>query len=234
MENEPKKHKKNCCVYSNTGRLVLFCVVVVITLSGCDQLPAGTEVIEVDVQDDRVERMYDCGMEDFSVVINVTDTYYCSGSVVSNKEATICYDKKGIYKHGVTPEYLVSYNSTHIVYTHPAISSESKRVCRPTQKFNITISGKSDVYDFSNFGKCKLSLSDMSLTCDNMEDGNADGKCQSGESCAKFKLENSKIERYVKNSREDFVKEDISFVKAELLPQKEEKVLVENEKILAK
>jgi len=49
------------------------------------------------------------------------------------------------------------------------------------------------------------------VICDSKYDGNNDGICQSGESCVKFVVTQDKVERYLKNSQEEFTAEDESF-----------------------
>jgi|SRR3989344_4360449 len=49
------------------------------------------------------------------------------------------------------------------------------------------------------------------VICDSKFDGNGDGICTSGESCQKFVIDGPTIEKYEKNSREDYVESDDSY-----------------------
>ncbi len=62
--------------------------------------------------------------------------------------------------------------------------------------------------------KCSFNQEGGSLVavCDSLFDGNGDGICQSGESCQKFVINGNSVEKFEKNSRDDFVKDDDSFV----------------------
>jgi hypothetical protein len=51
----------------------------------------------------------------------------------------------------------------------------------------------------------------VTVVCDSKYDGNGDGICTSGESCMKFIVNGSNVEKYKKNSRNGFVSGDSSY-----------------------
>ncbi|MEA2036036.1 MAG: hypothetical protein U9O94_00900 [Nanoarchaeota archaeon] len=93
----------------------------------------------------------------------------------------------------------------------------SEKVCTP-KAFEITKETADVVTEtgritFEEWGECSYETGDIDITviCDSQYDGNNDGICQSGESCAKFVVTQDKVERYLKNSQDEFTKEDDSF-----------------------
>ena len=72
--------------------------------------------------------------------------------------------------------------------------------------------------EYGDWGKCSYAGQGEGIlvTCDSKYDGNNDGICQSGETCAQFRINKGGMHKVMKNSRHDFVEEDESFFLEEL------------------
>ncbi len=97
------------------------------------------------------------------------------------------------------------------------IIPHSEKIC--TQKaFEITKEAADVVTEkgrinFKEWGKCFYEKQEdgIIVICDSKYDGNNDGICQSGESCVKFIVTPDKVEKFLKNSQDEFTAEDESF-----------------------
>jgi len=96
------------------------------------------------------------------------------------------------------------------------IIKRSEQVCKD-KELQFSIDKQTTVEDYKinygNWGKCSTSKENNNLVviCDSKLDGNNDGKCQSGESCVKFKVSKNSITRFLKNSQEAFTEDDDTF-----------------------
>ena len=98
----------------------------------------------------------------------------------------------------------------------------TEKVCTPkafeiTKETADTVTEKGMI-NFKEWGKCSYEKQENGITviCDSKYDGNNDGICQSGESCIKFIVTADKVEKFLKNSKEEFTAEDESFFLKEL------------------
>lgn len=102
------------------------------------------------------------------------------------------------------------------------IIPHSERVCTPKafeiEKETADIVTEKGRINFKDWGKCSYQTEEDNLIviCDSQYDGNNDGICQSGESCVKFVVTADKVEKFLKNSQEEFTAEDESFFLEEL------------------
>lgn len=115
--------------------------------------------------------------------------------------------------------------------TGEEVLNKNKTTCRPNEKFEITINDEKTTLrkqiDYSDFGPCIYEEVDNCLvvTCQSKYDGANDGVfhgCKSGTSCQKFEICNGEVKTYYKNSRNDFVEEDPTFVVPKLVAKEVE------------
>ncbi len=97
------------------------------------------------------------------------------------------------------------------------IIPHSKEECTPkafeiTKELGAVVTERGRI-NFKEWGECSYETGEdnIIIICDSQYDGNNDGICQSGESCVKFIVTQNKVERYLKNSQEEFTEEDDSF-----------------------
>ena len=107
-----------------------------------------------------------------------------------------------------------SYNYTCLTDTKTV--EKNKEICRDKEfQFTIDKPLKVETYklEYGDWGMCTYMPGDevLTITCDSRYDGNNDGICTSGESCILFIVTKNRVDRYVKNSRDDFVIHDESF-----------------------
>src|SRR3989338_2899377 len=83
----------------------------------------------------------------------------------------------------------------------------------------VSRSCRKEFYDVGNVRlnvdgyNCAFNRSGRKLVamCDSVYDGNGDGVCQSGESCQKFVINGDSVQKFEKNSLNDFVENDEFF-----------------------
>ena len=152
-------------------------------------------------------------------LVEYNNTYLCAKVIVElidNKTILVCYRRNADKGMWFVNNSDISLNKTK----HETIIYE--RMTKKVRKKEIVKSCKKiEVYDFTNgksyktvnmtrFGKC--TITDKSeIVCDSKKDGNADGKCKSGESCVKCKIVNDELQCYKKNSKKTFSKVDNTF-----------------------
>jgi len=124
-----------------------------------------------------------------------------------------------IWELNKTGKIFVKENNTWYNATNFISVIKYRLECKNIQKFNITIGNKTEDVDFRSFGNCKIDKE--CIICDSNVDGNADGICQSGESCIKNCYDKGTLVSLQKNSRNDFVITDKSFSKylTKLIPK---------------
>jgi hypothetical protein len=132
----------------------------------------------------------------------------CQGESIT----TICDDEpinKTCHEETKYHEYRCKTGTNIIPHSEKICAQKAFEITKETADV-VTEKGR---INFKEWGECSYEQegNDITIICDSKYDGNDDGICQSGESCVKFVVTHDKVERFLKNSQDEFTKEDESF-----------------------
>ena len=136
----------------------------------------------------------------FSQVTECETIDYFEKVITYHNYSIPCNDINGTCKE---PFYIITTRNSSLV---PAQREE----CKLVEKYSFTVNKSAEEKDFTAFGACKVDGN--TLICDSRDDGNADGVCQSGETCVTYELDNGSLTVTEDKDALDFVKNKIPVV----------------------
>jgi len=162
------------------------------------------EVVDV-IRRSRIEQNVECHKDADIVYIDTTETTESNCNIVKSVVEKRNNNEKLVDTIDIGNEksILSVIHSTRYEY-------EYRDVCSLIPVFNISYDDSDEMVNFSSFGNCQTD--GKCILCDHYLDGNQDRECDSGEHGIMWCIETDGLHKYLKNTKNEFVATDETFV----------------------
>jgi hypothetical protein len=189
---------------------IRFLLIIVVILAALSLIVYSVSTMVQVTDDIRLEDVKDCTTNYWN------ETEHIYGNCESTVTERICEDTTTNTSCSTQERTIVSE-----CIKETKITEKSKETCVDKElRIAVNKALKDENYrlNYEGWGKCSYSAIDETLMviCDSEFDGNGDGICQQGESCIAFIVEKGGTQRLVKNSRIDYVPDDVTFYQDKL------------------